>query len=465
MLHFIVLTSALAQNDAFGQCGKPDIKFGGGLEGRSQSDTSFVSSGGKNNLYQHGSAQRFGIISQFICDRLNDQCRDSTAFKNCDAAKKAADAAQRGQATIDAFLNTLQGGNNNNQNQNNQNNGQNKDQNNNNQNNQNKNNAPATPPPAANTESSALPNGISKIQQFDQTAFCKQFPEAVRGNGSQLKTGGVGCSDTPIGLLMDINQMASTLIVSPKDGATFDASINNTVVLDNGNLEAGFFNNPNAEYYLVPQTLNNQGVAQGHQHVTMQKVAGDGALDPTVFAFFKGVNDAEVDPEKRELKANIIAGAIKENGLYRICTITGSDGHQPLLSPVVQRGPQDDCIRVNVINAAGGQNQKIADDNAQNGKITIDDKNSTVTAVNDNSGKDGAGNKMPGDTKNQNDGNNNNGNNNNGNKLNDNKNNAAGGNLKTLIQQQSDNIKKAAQQLEADFSELAKEQQAIESLL
>ncbi|KAI8903557.1 hypothetical protein EDD86DRAFT_214739, partial [Gorgonomyces haynaldii] len=407
----IALASAVAaQNDAFGQCGKPDIKFGGGLEGRSQSDTSFVSSGGKNNLYQHGSAQRFGIISQFICDRLNDQCRDSTAFKNCDAAKKAADAAQRGQATIDAFLNTLQGGNNNNQNQNNQNNGQNKDQNNNNQNNNQNNDQNkdqknnTTPAPPASGESSALPNGISKIQQFDQTAFCKQFPEAVRGNGSQLKTGGVGCSDTPQGLLMDINQMASTLIVSPKDGGVFDASINNTVVLDNGNLEAGFFNNPNAEYYLVPQTLNNQGIAQGHQHVTMQKIAGDGALDPTVFAFFKGVNDAEVDPEKRELKANIIAGAIKENGLYRICTITGSDGHQPLLSPVVQRGPQDDCIRVNVINAAGGQNQKVADDNAQNGKITVNDKNSTVTATNDNSGKDGAGNKMPDNNKDQNNG-------------------------------------------------------------
>ena len=40
-------------------------------------------------------------------------------------------------------------------------------------------------------------------------------------------------------------------------------------------------------------------------------------------------------------------------GLYRFCSITGSNTHQPILSPILNRGPADDCIRLRVVNTTG----------------------------------------------------------------------------------------------------------------
>ncbi|KAI8897604.1 hypothetical protein BC833DRAFT_593093 [Globomyces pollinis-pini] len=248
--------------------------------------------------------------------------------------------------------------------------------------------------PQAIPDASELPNGISKIQQSPTTDYCRQFlnGRVVEANGTQLKTGGQSCSSTPIGQIPTINNMVSTLITQPAYGAALDATLNNTVVLNTKNLDSGFFNNPNTEYYMVPSTLNPQdGNPQGHQHVTVQLLNGNNVPDPKVFGFFKGVNDKEVDEKKETLQAIIPAGAIKVDGTYRICSITGTDGHQSVVSPVVRRGAQDDCIRVTFQNTVGGAQKKIADDSAQNAQITVDGKNSGKTATNDNSGVSGKG--------------------------------------------------------------------------
>ena len=209
-------------------------------------------------------------------------------------------------------------------------------------------------------DSSALPDGIKAFKPFPETKFCQQFGAIPPVNGVQRKEGGQSCGNTPMGLIPDVNQMYSSLITSPRDQGEFDASVNNTIKVDIANLEAGFFNNPNKDYYLVPQPLNKLGQIQGHVHITMQKLDG-GVPDPTKFAFFKGVNDKGKGPQGRLLEATVNANFIKEDGLYRICTLSGSDGHQPAIAPVLQRGPADDCIRVTVKNA--GQNN-----NAQQGK-------------------------------------------------------------------------------------------------
>ncbi|KAI8912395.1 hypothetical protein BC831DRAFT_377789, partial [Entophlyctis helioformis] len=162
-------------------------------------------------------------------------------------------------------------------------------------------------------------------------------------NGTQLKTGGRSCSSTPMGLIPDVSKMVSTIIVEPKAGSTIDASVENKVRIDIVNMVAGFFNLANEQYYLAPQTLNPQlGTAEGHQHITVQKMEPGArtAPDPKVFAFFKGINNAATDPEKRSLEAVIPPNALKEQGTYRICSITGADAHQPLLMPVLRRGPQ-----------------------------------------------------------------------------------------------------------------------------
>ena len=136
--------------------------------------------------------------------------------------------------------------------------------------------------------------------------------------------------------------MVSTLIVFPEDGSVLDRRQENIIRLSTRNLVAGFFSDANLQYYLAPQTLDN-GLVQGHQHVTIQKLDGGKVPDPRIFAFFKGINEEDVDGV---LEAAIPAGFVKENGLFRICSLTGAFTHQPVVSPVQIRGPQDDCIRV-----------------------------------------------------------------------------------------------------------------------
>jgi hypothetical protein len=246
-------------------------------------------------------------------------------------------------------------------------------------------------------ESSALPNGIKKIAQFPTSDFCKQFlgngGKVEEADGIQRKDGGQTCSSTPLGLTPSVTKMLQTLITEPASAAVLDVGVDNKVAVKTNSLDSGFFNDPNTEYYLVPSTLNAQTAEiQGHQHITVQKLNSiTAAPDPQVFAFFKGINDVEVDRALKKLNAVIPAGTIKEDGLYRICTLSGSDGHQGALSPVMERGSQDDCIRVTFKNSAKTSNNLIADDAAQNAAVTIDGVASNVVTQADNTGMDAGG--------------------------------------------------------------------------
>ncbi|KAI8814991.1 hypothetical protein BJ742DRAFT_671051, partial [Cladochytrium replicatum] len=159
-------------------------------------------------------------------------------------------------------------------------------------------------------------------------------------DGTQNKAG--SCTSTSQGALPSFDRMTSTIIVNPQQGATIFADKENVVQIQNQGIKTGFFINPNTGYYIVPQTLDGAGTIEGHQHITVQHLANTNtAPDPRVFAFFKGINDA-ADGSGR-LQAVIPANTLKQAGLTRICSITGSFAHQPVIMPVAQRGSQDDC--------------------------------------------------------------------------------------------------------------------------
>jgi hypothetical protein len=172
--------------------------------------------------------------------------------------------------------------------------------------------------------------------------------------GAQFKSGGVSCSSNIQGLIPAIENMVSTVIISPESGGNFDASIDNNFSVRINNIETGFFSNANALYYLAPQSLNANGKVEGHQHLVVQQMNGNKVPNPREFQFFKGINQVATDPEGSILSALIPAGSFVVNGLYRFCSISGSNTHQPILSPILEKGPQDDCIRVNVVNAKPG---------------------------------------------------------------------------------------------------------------
>jgi len=143
--------------------------------------------------------------------------------------------------------------------------------------------------------------------------------------------------------------MVSTLIVFPPNGATFRLGKKIKIILRSRNIQYGFFEDPNTRYYARPQTLNRFGNIQGHNHITIQKLESLGsppsAKNPL---YFEGLNEVG---RRGELRTIISPDLFKETGpgIYRICTMTSSRSHLPVFMPVARRGPQDDCIRINII--------------------------------------------------------------------------------------------------------------------
>ncbi|ORZ29398.1 hypothetical protein BCR44DRAFT_59506 [Catenaria anguillulae PL171] len=144
--------------------------------------------------------------------------------------------------------------------------------------------------------------------------------------------------------------MVSTIILAPQSGANIQAGSEINVAVRTANMDLGFFEDPNARYYASPQTLNSQGVIEGHQHVTVQDLGnGQNPPDPRsdALVFFKGLDQEDANGI---LTVTIPADATQgmAGSSVRICTMTGTRGHQPVLMPVARRGAQDDCIRVNM---------------------------------------------------------------------------------------------------------------------
>jgi hypothetical protein len=107
----------------FGSCSDPTIVFSDNLADRNEA--AFVPA--NTDDFNHGSAQKIGIIASFICQRLADSCKaDASVVADCQSAAAEAGAATQDQTAADVFNQGLVGsGNSGNGNNNNGNNGNN----------------------------------------------------------------------------------------------------------------------------------------------------------------------------------------------------------------------------------------------------------------------------------------------------------------------------------------------------
>jgi len=165
-------------------------------------------------------------------------------------------------------------------------------------------------------------------------------------NGTQNRQG--FCSSEIQGEIPNAKSMVSTIITFPENGCTLEANKNFTVEVKIININTGFFTDATTDYYDLPQQLGDNGFINGHSHIVIQQILSkDTPLDPSLFSFFKGLNDAAVDGVLSQ-----VVGTLKNPGLpagcYRLCTMSSSFSHQPVIMPVAQRGSQDDCIRFTV---------------------------------------------------------------------------------------------------------------------
>ena len=151
-----------------------------------------------------------------------------------------------------------------------------------------------------------------------------------------------------MGKIPSTSNMVSSIIVSPKPAENIAANKDFTISVQTSGLTAGYFTNAAATYYAAPQDLASNGQIIGHTHVTVQDMGNSltpsKALDPNAFVFFKGINDAG---NGRGLLSATVTGGLPA-GNYRVCTMSSSSNHQPVLMPIAQRGAQDDCQKFTV---------------------------------------------------------------------------------------------------------------------
>ena len=153
-------------------------------------------------------------------------------------------------------------------------------------------------------------------------------------NGIQQKGG--SCNGIVMGDIPSNTQMVSTIITSPQTGENVEENTTFNLKANIANIQAGSFTNPDSTYYAAPQELDGSGQVIGHLHFTVQDMGGSmnptSALDASKFSFFKGVNDD--GDGAGNLQATVTGGLPAGN--YRVCTMSSSSNHQPVLMPVAQ---------------------------------------------------------------------------------------------------------------------------------
>ena len=147
-----------------------------------------------------------------------------------------------------------------------------------------------------------------------------------------------------MGVIPSTSNIPSAKFVSP---ANLDTVPPNTVIniqLAIQGMQTGFFVNPDTNYFAAPQQLNGQGQIQGHSHVVIEQLdslSSTTPLNPTKFAFFKGLNEAA----QNGILSTTVQGGLPA-GVYRMASINTASNHQPLLVPVAQHGSLDDAVYV-----------------------------------------------------------------------------------------------------------------------
>ncbi|EJD54416.1 hypothetical protein AURDEDRAFT_110069 [Auricularia subglabra TFB-10046 SS5] len=183
---------------------------------------------------------------------------------------------------------------------------------------------------------------------------CATLPNLPLTNGQQIITG--SCNPTIMGQIIAKDKMPSAKIISPVNLAQIAAGTPFQFKVKVRNMKTGNFVNANQNYFAAPQQADGNGILLAHSHITVNKISSfqdSEPADPTIFAFFKGLNDPAVNGV---LTADVTGGL--DAGFYRACTINSSSNHQPALVAVAQHASLDDCTYFEV--TAGGKDDTAA---------------------------------------------------------------------------------------------------------
>jgi len=160
-------------------------------------------------------------------------------------------------------------------------------------------------------------------------------------DGQQKRQG--SCNPVPMGNIIAKDKIPSAKFVFPLNFGTVPANQPFTAKLKLKNLQAGAFTNAQKNYYAAPAQVNGDGVLIGHSHIVIEALRNlddTDPLDPTTFAFFKGLN-SPLDADST-LSADLTSGL--PAGVYRMFSINTASNHQPALASIAQHGCMEDAV-------------------------------------------------------------------------------------------------------------------------
>ena len=131
------------------------------------------------------------------------------------------------------------------------------------------------------------------------------------------------------------------LIQRPGSGRIVPLNREITVRVRFANFQPGFFSEPQSEYGVGTQRLNEQGNLQGHNHGCFQRVARDGSVPAETCNSFVVLS--------QEGDSDILTGImppLTQPGRYRFCADAAAENHYPAARAFAQRGGPVDCVRV-----------------------------------------------------------------------------------------------------------------------
>jgi hypothetical protein len=143
------------------------------------------------------------------------------------------------------------------------------------------------------------------------------------------------------------DNLPSIRIISPSNYAVLVANAEITLLLRSINFHDGVVVNSDTNFLAAPQQLDASGTVIGHYHIVIEQLD---ALNSTAvndvrnFTFFKVVADTAA--------AGLVKTSVPKGlpeGFYRVFASVHASNHQPVLSPIAQRGSLNDAAYVRTL--------------------------------------------------------------------------------------------------------------------
>lgn len=153
-----------------------------------------------------------------------------------------------------------------------------------------------------------------------------------------------------MGKIPPAKNMISAIITNPLPDDRLAANTTFEVLIQTRNLHSGVQTNPAVSYFTAPQDIDEDGYVLGHCHVVIEELGSLRTLiapDTLEVCLFPGHQRCG----RRRAASDGSHWRAADGPLSRLHHVAAGN-HQPVVTPLAQRGGQNDCARFAVVESA-----------------------------------------------------------------------------------------------------------------